>query len=174
MRKILSTALILGMLTLPTTGCGASQTTLADIVTTLGNTIAAVETLEGNSALAAQIQKDTAAAQSAVLGWKAGSPTQDVVQALNLVVSDLNLLPVAISPTDAALIALAVSTVEELLTDFGQTSTSPAFNMHSMVGSPLPVGKSPTATKLRSTLSSFKASRARIVAADPSRAAVLR
>jgi hypothetical protein len=98
-------------LALVVTAC--NQNTLATLVTTLGNASASIAALEGNTALAATLKADTAAATTAVLNWKSGTPTQNVIQALNLVEADLNLIP-SISQY-AALVDLAIGTVESII-----------------------------------------------------------
>lgn len=105
---ILSVACLCALLT----GC-PSQNTTAALVGVAGTAIASLETLEGHTEAAAKIQTDFAAAQTAVLNWKAGTPTQDVAQALALVESDLNLLPVSVQ--DQAYITLAIGTVQSVL-----------------------------------------------------------
>ena len=74
-----------------TTGC-TSQTTIAALVTTLGNASASIAAIENNPTLANQLKADTAAASQAVLNWKKGTPAQNVVQALNIVQNDLSLI----------------------------------------------------------------------------------
>jgi len=93
-------------------GC-PSQNQTAALVGVAGTAIASLEAIEGHTDAAAKIQTDFAAAQSAVLHWKAGTPTEDVSQALQLVESDLNLLPV--SEKDRAYVELAVGTVQSVL-----------------------------------------------------------
>lgn len=95
----------------PMTGCNTS--TVAALVTTLGNASASIAALEGDSALAATLQKDTAAAAAAVANWKQGTPAQDVVQALQLVQADLSLFP--LTSVYAPLIDLALGTVVSII-----------------------------------------------------------
>lgn len=95
------------------TGCNTQQTA-AQIIAVVGTSVASLETLEGADAtLVAKIQADTATASQQVLNWKAGTPSADVIATLNLVEDDLNLFP--ISPTDQALVNLAIGTVEEII-----------------------------------------------------------
>ncbi len=94
------------------TGCVAQQT-IAALTQELGTASQSIATLEGNTALAAQLQADTTAAVAAIDGWKQGTPAQDVIQALNIVENDLNLIPAA-SPY-APLIDIAIGTVEGIL-----------------------------------------------------------
>jgi hypothetical protein len=110
----------LGM-TLATAGC-ASQTTLADLIAIVGTSIASVETIDGNTAAVAKIQTDTAAATTEVLAWKSGTPTTEVIEALNLVEDDLNALPV--STLDTQYIDLAIGTVNEILTLIPASTTT--------------------------------------------------
>ena len=95
-------------------GCPANtQNTVGALVTVLGNAASSIAALENNPALAAQLKTDTAAASQAVLNWKNGSPTQDVVAALNIVEADLNLIPG--TSQYAPLVDLAIGTVESIL-----------------------------------------------------------
>ena len=94
------------------TGC-PSQNTIASLVDVLGNASSSIAALQGNTQLAATLKTDTAAASSAVLNWKKGTPTQNVIQALNLVEADLNLIPG--TGQYAPLIDLAIGTVESIM-----------------------------------------------------------
>lgn len=109
-------------LIVPTIGCNA-QATIAELVQTVGGAVSQLETIEGNTALAQKVQADTAAASSAVLNWKTGTASQDVIAALNLVEDDLSLFPV--SGTDAVLIDLAIGTVEEIITQVAGNTPAP-------------------------------------------------
>lgn len=103
-------------------GC-EKQNTAAALIGIAGVAIASLETIEGHGDVAAQLQTDFAAAQTAVLNWKQGTATQDVSQALALVQNDLNLLPV--SQQDQAYIELAIGTVQSILDLF--PGTAPQF-----------------------------------------------
>lgn len=103
---------------LATAGC-TSQTTIAALVSTLGGACASIATIENNPTLAQKIQADSNAASSAVLNWKSGTPAQDVIQAINLVESDLNLICTTIPAKQCTeyepLIVLALSTAESII-----------------------------------------------------------
>jgi hypothetical protein len=114
--------LFLCLLCAPLAGC-PSQNQGAALIGIAGTAIASLETIEGHGDLAAQIQSDFSAAQTAVLNWKAGTPTQDVHQVLAIVVNDLNLLPV--SQQTQEYIILAVGTVQAVLDLF--PGTDPQF-----------------------------------------------
>jgi TctA family transporter len=103
--------LILGMLA-PLTGC-PSQSQVAALTQVLGNDSAQIAALEGNPALAAQLKADTAAAVVAVNNWKKGTNSQMAIEALNIVIADLNLIP-NVGPY-AALITFAVGTAQSIL-----------------------------------------------------------
>jgi hypothetical protein len=90
-----------------------NQANIAALVSVLGNASASIAALEGNTALAATLQADTAAAADAVKNWKQGTPSQNVIEALNLVEKDLNLLPV--NSKYSALIILAIGTAESII-----------------------------------------------------------
>lgn len=104
--------LCLTLVTVPTTGC-APQATIAALTQTLGSAAASVAAIEGNAALATQLTNDTNAAVAAIQNWKSGTPDQEVIEALNLVQSDLALFP----QTDqyAPLINLAIGTAESII-----------------------------------------------------------
>lgn len=107
------------------TGC-PSQSTLAALTNILGTSAASIVALEGNTGLAAQLKSDTAAAVSAVSGWKTGTPAQNVIQALGIVEDDLNLIP-ATGPY-VPLIDLAIGTVESIIALLPPpTGASPSF-----------------------------------------------
>ncbi len=108
-------AVLCGSLLATTTGCNG-QTTAAELIATVGTAVATLETLQGNTAMVAQIKADTRAAQLAIQNWKTGTPAQDVLQVLTILQSDINLLPV--NPTDQALIQLALGTVEQIVALF--------------------------------------------------------
>lgn len=120
---------LLLLVCIPLTAC--NQNTTAALVGIAGTAIATLETIEGHTDAAAKIQADFQAAQTAVLNWKQGSPTQDVAQALQLVISDLDLLPG--SSKDRAYITLALGTVQSVLDLFAQTGVA----AHAVVGTRL-------------------------------------
>ena len=96
------------------TAVACNQNTIAALVSTLGNASAAVAKLEGNTALAEVLTTDTAAAVSAINNWKSGGGSAQIaMQALNIVLGDLNLFPG--TSQYAPLIALAVTTAEALI-----------------------------------------------------------
>lgn len=103
-------------------GCPSINTTSA-LVTVLGNAAATIAALDGNAALSATLKADTAAASTAVLNWKKGTATQNVIQALNLVEADLNLIPG--TSRYAPLVDLAIGTVESILEIVQPGSSSP-------------------------------------------------
>lgn len=103
-----------------TVGC-TQQQTVAELISSVGTAVASLEVIEGNTSSVAKIQADTQAASSAVLNWKAGTPDEDVIEALNLVESDLKLFP--ISAEDTALIDLAIGTVDQIITLLPQAAT---------------------------------------------------
>ncbi len=115
MKKELATFSIVVVLAITVTfmaGC-PSQTSIAALVTVLGNAASSIAALEGNTALAATLKTDTAAGASAVANWKSGTPSQNVISALNLVEADLDLFPV--TSRYAPLVDLAIGTVESIL-----------------------------------------------------------
>jgi len=102
--------------TLPIAGCPKSQSTLAALTNTLGNAAATLAAIEGNSALAAKLQTDTAAAVAAIQNWKQGTPTQTVIQVINLVIDDLDLIcPAGACGPYQPLIVLALGTAQSII-----------------------------------------------------------
>ena len=112
-RPAIAVLLVATILTIGITAACVSQSTLATLVSVLGNATSSIAAIEGNTALATQIKADTAAASSAVLNWKKGTPAQEAIQALNIVMDDLNLIP-ATGPY-VALIDLGIGTVVAIL-----------------------------------------------------------
>lgn len=112
MKKLIAVIALGLVLCLTLTSC-TSQTTIAALVTTLGNASAGIASLEGNSTLATALKTDTAAASAAVLNWTKGSASTEVIEALNVVEADLNLIPY-VAPY-SALIDIGIATVEEII-----------------------------------------------------------
>lgn len=106
-----SAAAVVSTLPLSLTGC--NQNTIAELVQVLGNSASQIAALEGNTSLAAKLLTDTGAAVTAIDNWKTGSPTQMVIEVLNIVEDDLNLFPIA-GPY-IPLIDLAIATVESII-----------------------------------------------------------
>ena len=102
------------------TGC-TSSATISDLVGTLGSTAESIATIQGNTALAAKLQTDVAAAQTAILSWKSGSPATEVIELLNIVSDDLALFPV--TSTEAAYIQLGIATIDGILALLPQSAT---------------------------------------------------
>jgi hypothetical protein len=86
------------------------------LTSTLGNAAASIAVIEGNTTLAAQLQTDTAAAVTAIQNWKSGTPAQNVVAALNIVIQDINLICAnGICGSYEPLIVLALGTVQSII-----------------------------------------------------------
>ena len=111
--------------TLPLTGC-PQQTTLAALTNTLGTAAASIAALEGNPTLAAQLQSDTAAAVTAIQNWKPGTPAQDAIQALNIVIDDLSLICPPNGPCGpyAPLVLLALGTAQSIIIILNPTASA--------------------------------------------------
>jgi hypothetical protein len=117
--------------TVSTTGC--NQNTIAALVGTLGNAASAIAVVEGNTTLAAQLKTDTAAAVTAITNWKQGTPSQNALQTLNIVIDDLNLICPANDPTNICgpygpLVALALGTAESIIAILAPSATT--FGVH--------------------------------------------
>jgi hypothetical protein len=104
-------ALSVGIITPVLSGC--NQNEVAALIQVVGGSVASIASIQGNSALADQLNTDFGAAQSAVTGWKQGSAVDSVVQALSLVQKDLNLFPV--DAQTKVYISLAITTVNSIL-----------------------------------------------------------
>ena len=134
-------------------GC-VTQSTLASLTSILGNAAASVATLEGNTAAATQLTNDTAAAVFAITHWKTGTPAQNVIQALNIVESDLNLIPG--TSQYAPLIVLCISTIQSIIALLPQPT--PALTMRTVYTPLVPPAKN---------AKDFKKKWAAIIAANP-------
>ena len=99
-----------------------TNTALSGLVTVLGNATASIAAIEGNTVLATQIKTDTAAASAAVLAWKSGTPSQEAIEALNIVEDDLNLIPM--SGAYVALVDLGIGTIESILAMLPASTTT--------------------------------------------------
>ena len=158
---------LLFLATLPMTGCPA-QTTLAALTNTLGTAAASIATLEGNTALAAKLQADTAAAATAIQNWKSGTNAQMAVEAINIVIDDLNLIcPVGgICGPYGPLIVLALGTAQSIIAILNPTATPNAAkvgpNARVNLGHPAP-----------KTAAEFKAQWNGIAQSDPALASLV-
>jgi hypothetical protein len=107
------------------TGCTPNeQKTIATLTGTLTQAVTNVAQLEGNAALAAQLQRDGSAAQAAIAGWQNGSAVDDVIEALGILQDDLNLIPYA--NQYAPLIDLGIGTIQTLLSLIPASSVTPS------------------------------------------------
>ncbi len=115
-------------ISIPNTGC-TSQQTISELTAVLGNAASSIAALEGNPALAQKLKTDTATAVGQIAQWKAGTPAQDVIEALNLVEDDLNLIPG--TSQYAPLVDLAIGTVESILALLpGHSTVTGAMSTH--------------------------------------------
>jgi ABC-type molybdate transport system substrate-binding protein len=80
--------------------------------------------MENNPTLAAKLKADSAAAAYAIDNWKQGTPSQNAIEALNLVIDDLDLVCPANGPCGsyAPLIALALGTAESIIAILNPTT----------------------------------------------------
>lgn len=116
-------ALLSIFLTLPVIIIGCTQNETAALVQTLGTASASIATIEGNTSLATQLTADTNAAVKAIDNWTAGTPATEAVEAINIVIGDLSLFPVA--GPDAAYVTLALGTAESII-DILSPAATPA------------------------------------------------
>lgn len=113
------------VLAITMTACPVNKTTLAALVTTLGQAAASVATIQGNPALAAQLQKDVAIAAQQIASWQKGSGAAMAIAAIGIVEADLQLFP-QVGPY-LPLIELALGTAQSIIAIIqAQSGTPPA------------------------------------------------
>jgi hypothetical protein len=109
--------LVAASLLLATVACNQSQ--IAAEVQIIGNAGASLAAILNNPTLAAKLKTDTADAVAAINGWKAGTPCQNVEQAIQVLMTDYNDIAAsfgsAVPPNVTALIGLATTTVLAIL-----------------------------------------------------------
>lgn len=113
----------LGILAMPImeTGCAAQQTA-SELISVVGNAVASILTLEGNTADAQKLKTDSATAAQQVANWQNGSPAQEATEALNLLEDDLNLIPAV--DKYAPLVDIAIAAVDTLLAQLSGSAAS--------------------------------------------------
>jgi len=152
-----------------TIGCAGSQSTIAAVLTTIGTGLMLICTSAGNSALGAIFQAAANKAASLAASWVPGTPGQDVVEAVNDLISVLtaNLIP-GIPAEVAADIDNALSTLTSLLGDFGITpaALSAAITTHAKLAQSLP-NKYPTLATIKAAGKNFTDTHNRIIAGNP-------
>lgn len=127
-------ALIL-LVTLPVlTGC-PQQSQIAALTQVLGNDSAQIAAIEGNPQLAAQLKADTAAAVLAVNNWQKGTNAQMAIEAMNIVIGDLQLIPN--TGPYAQLIVLAIGTAQSIIALLQPPSPAAAVSI-ARLGHPAP------------------------------------
>lgn len=103
-----------GAVALMPLGCGkVSQSELAALASTLGNAVAALETIEGNSGAAIKIQDATATVVQDITNWVPGTADSEIIQSIGILEGLLSDLPVPAQ--DQALIDLALVTIQSIL-----------------------------------------------------------
>jgi hypothetical protein len=102
----------LGLPVLTMTGCSA-QGTIAALLNEMETAWAALLAATGK-VLPASIQADFAAAVAAVKAWKAGTPAQDVVEALQILANDVAPL-VPMTPLEAAAVQVILRTIVNII-----------------------------------------------------------
>jgi hypothetical protein len=99
-------------------GCGKiSQQSLAVLAQTLGTSMASLASLLGSSTIAAKINSITTAVVADIQSWVKGSPTDDIIQLLGDLETQIGLI-VSNSVVVAALIELALGTIQGILAAF--------------------------------------------------------
>jgi hypothetical protein len=110
----LATLIVVTPAVLAIDGCD-DQNTIADLIAAVGPAVAAVVSLLGQTVLAQQLQQDTNLAVADVRNWKSGTSDQIVVEAMNLVLSDIGALSSFIPPEYQVLIGIAAAAVEAII-----------------------------------------------------------
>lgn len=72
---------------------GCPKQTLANLTATLGNAVAVLAQVQGNTALAQQLREHTNTAVAIIQNWKEGQSAADAIRALNRIIDDLKLFP---------------------------------------------------------------------------------
>lgn len=108
-------------------GC-PKKDTLARLVATLGNAVAQLATLTGNTQLADRIRHDVALATAALQNWQPGMPAADAIRALNQLIDSLKLFP----PNDPfrPLITLALGTAAAIIDFINMHTSTPGERPH--------------------------------------------
>ncbi len=111
-KRISIVSALLLVFCIPFTGC-LGQNDVAALLKVVGTSVSSIATIQGNADLAKKLNTDFNAASDAVSKWKQGDATQNVTQALNILQSDLNLIPV--SDNVKIYIELAIATTNSIL-----------------------------------------------------------
>lgn len=160
MKKIIATLLVSSALICGSTACNQGVT--AALVGELGTAGRSLAQIENNPSLATQIQNDTNAAVAAINGWKPGTPAQETIQVINILIDDLNLIP-GTGPY-AALVDLALGTAENIITIIeaqSPTTATSAATAHAVRARQVHLANPPT------TKGDFKKQWDALVAANP-------
>jgi hypothetical protein len=120
-RKSVLCVVALASFFLPT-GCGLQQNQYAQLAGDIGTQVSSIVALTGDTATATKITQDTAAAVAAIKSFKKGTPVENTVQVINILIADLNLIP-AVGPY-GPLIDLALGTIEYVINDLTQHDTA--------------------------------------------------
>lgn len=105
-------------------GC-PQRDSLDDLIKTLGNAIALLASVNGNPQLAAKIRADTDSVVALIRVWKQGQDASEIIRAINVLINDIQTLPVP--PNFKPLITLALGTLAaiiERLNSNGKPSTN--------------------------------------------------
>jgi hypothetical protein len=103
-------------------GC-TSQTTISELTGVFGEAAAAFAAVEGDNATSKQISTDTALAVAQINAWKPGTPSQNAVQAINLLIADINLIP-KLSQQDQAYADIVLAAAGSVITFLEANSPS--------------------------------------------------
>lgn len=98
-------------------GC-PRQKSLDDLVSTLGNAIALLLSVNGNPQLAAKIRADTDSIVALIRVWKEGQDPSEIIRAINILINDIKTLPVP--PNYLPLINLTLGTLASIIEHLNQ------------------------------------------------------
>lgn len=112
-RASLAAVLILTLAFMGESGCRNQQTTLALLTQTLGNAVASLAQISGNTELADTLKKHTEIAVGIIKGWRPGMSPDEAIRAINQIIDDIKLFP-AIGPY-RPLITLALGTAASII-----------------------------------------------------------
>lgn len=104
-------ATVMGYGSMFLSGCGRG--TVIAYINAVNTAVTSILTFIGDDALAQTLSKDVARINAAVAGWTSGSITQEVIEAINIMESDLDLIP--LSSTVTMLISIALVALNAVL-----------------------------------------------------------
>jgi|HubBroStandDraft_1064217.scaffolds.fasta_scaffold01182_10 hypothetical protein len=105
----------LGVMSMSEIGCGKS--TIIGYLNAVDSAVTGILNYIGDTTLATTIQKDINAVNAAIVGWTSGTITQNVIEAIQVLQSNLDLIPLTAPIT--ALISIALTALSAILSISG-------------------------------------------------------